>query len=266
MLRNLIIVNASGVVIFQKEFIRGVSQPRLLGGLIQAMLTACVQKTGLPVTYIELANVSVAISTLHKYKVTCVLFHDQCDGQIFGKLICNEILNSFCETFSSQLGGANFDLGLFAGFNDKISEAIRHSVKPVLEHLQSCRGITLAVLVTGDHMEPHGVLGHVPRGTIGKNALGGHAVDKLAIMANLDTVINDATDIMSAQHDSAMRTTLECSDVFLELRRIQRSSLIVACDKRVKRQAVLDDVDEHHQILAKILQLINSLQDVWTGR
>jgi len=82
-------------VLFSKEFLKAVSKPRLIGGLITAMIDFATQRVGVPVSYIQLKNVGVAIHTNIQAKVTCALFHDISDGIDFGKLIASEILNSF---------------------------------------------------------------------------------------------------------------------------------------------------------------------------
>ena len=65
--------STGGIMLFSKEFIRAIAkvrgwarrtrilasvaaQPRLMGGLVTAMLGLAVEKSGLPVSYIELAN------------------------------------------------------------------------------------------------------------------------------------------------------------------------------------------------------------------
>lgn len=79
MLRNLLIVSSSGIVLFAKDFTSALSQPRLLGGLITAMLKASVIRTGYPVSLIEFDNVAVAIQSDSKCKVSCSLFYDKED-------------------------------------------------------------------------------------------------------------------------------------------------------------------------------------------
>ena len=62
MLRNvLLIATTSGLPLFSKEFLNAVSQPRLIGSLLTAMMEWAVRTTGMPVTYIELTNVAVTI-------------------------------------------------------------------------------------------------------------------------------------------------------------------------------------------------------------
>ena len=63
-------------------------------------------------------------------------------------------------------------------FNITISDTIRNSVEVVLQHLTEQRGITLALLITGDKMAPS----RLP-------------VDKLGVFANLESVLSDASDI-----------------------------------------------------------------------
>jgi hypothetical protein len=56
MLRTCLIVSASGLVLFCRQFGDGLQQPRLVGSLLRALIEFAVQTTSLPVSYIELTN------------------------------------------------------------------------------------------------------------------------------------------------------------------------------------------------------------------
>ena len=56
MLRNVLIFSSSGLILFSKEFVDSVSQPRLIGSLITALIEFSTTVTGMPVSYIELTN------------------------------------------------------------------------------------------------------------------------------------------------------------------------------------------------------------------
>ena len=57
----------------------GVCQSKQIGGVITAMLKFSMQKTGLPVSYIELQNVGVSIASNADARCTCAVFHDPDD-------------------------------------------------------------------------------------------------------------------------------------------------------------------------------------------
>ncbi|KAJ1493421.1 hypothetical protein T484DRAFT_1879296 [Baffinella frigidus] len=61
MLRNVLIISDAGLVLFSKEFISAVGQPRLVGSLLTAMLEFSTNNVGAPVCYIEMSNVAVSI-------------------------------------------------------------------------------------------------------------------------------------------------------------------------------------------------------------
>lgn len=72
----------SGLVLFSKEFVNSVAQPRLIGSLLTAMIEFSQQTSGMFVSYIELTNVAVTIVTDDVLKVFCALFHDREDGAV----------------------------------------------------------------------------------------------------------------------------------------------------------------------------------------
>jgi len=178
MLRNLLIVSSSGIVLFQKDFGTALSQPRLLGGLITAMLKASVIRTGLPVSLIEMSGIAVSIATDTKYKVSCSLFYEKTDGAEFGRLLASEILRAFVEEYAAQLAQISANLKDFSGFNQRISEAIRHAIRPALSLLVSKRGINMALVVSGD------AILHATQ-----------EVDRVGVVANLESLYGVSQDI-----------------------------------------------------------------------
>jgi hypothetical protein len=101
MLRNvLLIATTSGLPLFSQEFLNGVAQPRLVGSLLTIMMELSIRTTGLPVSYIELANVAVTMVKDETVQVCCALFHDCSDGPAFGKLVATQILFAFLEEYS----------------------------------------------------------------------------------------------------------------------------------------------------------------------
>lgn len=54
MLRDIIIISSSGIVLFSKDFVNVVSQPRLTGPLIKAIMELSTSTIGQPVSYMAL--------------------------------------------------------------------------------------------------------------------------------------------------------------------------------------------------------------------
>jgi hypothetical protein len=61
MLRNVLVISDGGLVLFSKEFVNAVAQPRLVGSLLTAMLEFSTNNVGAPVCYIELSTIAVSI-------------------------------------------------------------------------------------------------------------------------------------------------------------------------------------------------------------
>ena len=180
MIRTLIIISASGLVLFQKSFVNAVSQPRLIGSLLTAMIEFSSKVAGMPLAYIELLGCGVSVVTNDVAKVNCALFYDLDDGPEFGKLIATEILLAFSDTYSASLDGLARDLNQFQEFQYTISSVIRNSVRPVLDKLQNERGIQAAVLVTD-------------QATYTKKE-----IDQIGVQANLGALVGAATDVLTA--------------------------------------------------------------------
>ena len=87
MIRTVILISSSGLVLFQKEFVNAVAQPRLIGSLLTAMIEFSSKVAGMPLSYIELLGCGVSVVTNEMAKVNVALFYDLDDGPEFGKLI-----------------------------------------------------------------------------------------------------------------------------------------------------------------------------------
>jgi len=248
MLRNLLLISTSGIVLYSKEFVRAVAKPRLIGGLVTAMLDFAEQRTGLPVSYIELSTVGVSMVTNKNARVTCALFYDIEDGQEFGQLLAQEILHAFVQTYSSpneeKISATGADD--FSGFNMKISETIRNSIKPVLDNLAQQRGIQLALLISGDSI-----------------AHSTHDVDKIGILANIQALLSVGSDIMTAKNDAPQRIILKDDRSTVVLIRIESTSLVVVVKNSIKHELYDADIDAASKLLQKVLLMSSNLNEAW---
>ena len=147
MLYNVVLFSKSGLPLFQKEFIANDRiRPRLLTGLITAMNERCNDIYGAPCCYLEFDKISLSIVTNTKHDISCLLVYSKFCGEVFGKLIATELVESFCSEFGEQLdkltnnNGHHAKVGLnekeFKDFENKIAPAIKNSITPVLEFLQ----------------------------------------------------------------------------------------------------------------------------------
>jgi hypothetical protein len=139
MIRNLLIMASSGLVLFNKQFLNSIEQPRMVGSLITAIMEFATQTTSMNVSYIELTNVSITIVVNEATNIFCALFFDRYDGPIFGKMLCKAILEAFVQdyAYSSEMahfGGRN--LKDFHSFQHKIQSIILMTTKQALIRLE----------------------------------------------------------------------------------------------------------------------------------
>lgn len=130
-------------------------------------------------------------------------------GPNFGKLICSEILHAFVEEYGGDLTSHGHNLKDFHGFNNKIAETIKNSVRPVLVRckwrLGSCRqragaysshvsswGIWYAV---NQQKGVHKVLLVMDDAVISPTS----DVDQLGVLANLQALTGLGTDISTCK-------------------------------------------------------------------
>jgi hypothetical protein len=245
MLHTVIFISSSGIVLFEKEFINGILKPGQLGGIITAMLKFSIQRTGFPVSYIELSNVSVAIESDDKGRVTCAVFHDSSDGAEFGKLMAKELLFGFVSNYIQELSQESKinSPDLFDDFNGKIAGLIRSATRPVLDSLAEIRGINLVLLNTADQLTYSTV-----------------EVDKLAVLANHQALLNVAQDLMAAQNDIPLAITLKSRRTTLFLQRIERSTMVVVYKNSVDANQTQKEIERTAQLLRKVLVMASNLK------
>ncbi|CAM9195508.1 unnamed protein product [Choristocarpus tenellus] len=237
MIRNVLIMASSGLVLFSKEFVNSLSQPRMVGSLLTAMLEFSVLTAGMQVSYVELTNVAVTLVANDKNKIFCALFHDREDGATFGRLIASEVLNSFSEVYASDLANAASSLNLkdFRPFQHRISDIVRKSVQPVLSNLGHIKGIARCVLVMETMQTFHTT-----------------EIDPLGLLANLQALSSLSIDIMAHAGDRCHTMTLESnSNSRILLWKIYKWTLVVAVNKAVNPAKYQKHIDEALEVLRK---------------
>jgi len=242
-LRNiLIIATSSGLPLFHKEFVNAISQPRLIGSLLATIMNHSVQMTTMPLAYIELSNISVAIVKDEITQLCCTIFYDRVDGPSFGKLIASQILHSFLDEYSGELATSGHNLGVFNGFDSRIAPAVRSSVRPVLVRLKAHRsqGIHHLILVSEDSIIQ----------------VGGDA-DQLAVTANVQTLLQFASEVLSHRDDDCTHMVLDGppNGCRVLLWRIQRAVLIALVTKAVPHARYHGAVQDALKILTKIFKI-----------
>ncbi len=243
MLRQLLILSASGVKLYSKLFIG--EETKQLSGLISTMLVFCEKKTGLPISYVELSRIGVAIAKDDKRKVICCLIIDKEDGREFGKLIAQMMLDEFLKMHPSARHTDDF-----SNFNYKISEVIWSSIHPILDNLiDQNRGVQLALLTSGDEI---------------KHAT--HQIDKWGLLANLQALLRVATNIMASQNDLPLSMEIKGVKNRIILSRFERTTFIVACRNNIDERLTNVKVEEAAQLLKTVLVIGSNIRDVWKIR
>ncbi|ETV65596.1 hypothetical protein H257_17746 [Aphanomyces astaci] len=241
MLRNVLLMATSGLVLFSKEFVNAIAQPRLIGSLLTAILEFSAKTTGAPVSYMEFAHVAVAVVTNEHAKVFCAIFLDVCDGPKFGSFIAKEILAAFVNEYAGDLGNIGHNLRDFHGFHYKISEVIRESAKPILATLQQHRGIQKAILVTDDT---------VTYATVD--------VDHLGVLVNLQSLRTLSADMMAFVGDNAKSVTLQTGrNCSIHVSAIENATLVVTYKQN--GAACVAAIDDAIFMLHRVYRLINNL-------
>lgn len=246
-LRNVIVLAQSGLVLFAKDFVHGVAQPRLLGSLLTAMTEFSEQTTGMKPSFIELSSMAVTIVRDETVRLMCALIHDRDDSASFGHLIASEILSNFVEEYSVDrlrtplsLGGHN--LKDFHGFDSKIAGIVQNSVRPVLQRLQLQRGVVQALLIT-DQAVIQG---------------GGKEIDQLALLATLKALFTHSETVLDFAQDFFKQLVFD--DELDETRTfawsIENTVLVVVVAKNLRPEVFefcIELAHESHSLISQVV-------------
>ena len=192
MLRDILLMTNGGLLLFSKKF--SVSsemaqtniQPKMLSGLLTAMLTFSKEKMGVPVSCIEFHHFSLTLSTELDFGITCALIFDIKDGLEFGQVITRQILKSFIQTYYTDIIHGNFNINTFQTFNVQLGEIMKSCLRPVMDEFhQTTRGIICCALL----------INHQVYYTLGE-------LDKVALLANITNLMEPSQDILTQYEDN----------------------------------------------------------------
>eukprot|EP00484_Ammonia_sp_Unknown_P029124 CAMPEP_0197023886 /NCGR_PEP_ID=MMETSP1384-20130603/4527_1 /TAXON_ID=29189 /ORGANISM="Ammonia sp." /LENGTH=264 /DNA_ID=CAMNT_0042452181 /DNA_START=21 /DNA_END=815 /DNA_ORIENTATION=- len=255
MIYSLILYSKSALPIFQKEFIPNDKiRPRILTGIITAMNKKCLNIVGSPCCYLEFDKLSLSIVTNTKYNISCLLLYSKICGEEFGKLIATELVESFCSENGDELqklqksDKVGEDEKHFKEFENKIAAAVKNSITPILEFLQSQKYINIAMLISADQLLPHN-----------------HRVDAISFVSEYRSLMFQTKQIMSLLSETDNEVMIHAHDSIVMIRKIENSSLVVTINKNAnnKKQIFLL-IDKYCHIIGHILKLIASLGDYGT--
>ncbi|KJE90310.1 hypothetical protein CAOG_01640 [Capsaspora owczarzaki ATCC 30864] len=245
MLRHLLIISPAGTVLYDREFVKLIAQPRLTGSLITAILKVCSDVTGLPASYVEIGAVAVSIRTdAGRTGIICALFHDVQDGKQLGQLVATELLRLFLDRFRQHVSPPPVNLGIFQSFHSKILEGIRSSVRLVVDELQRCvPSIELCFLASN---------GRISHSTVD--------IDGVGVMANLSALREYAEELMAARGDTCNRIVLERVANRVVIHAIGPMLLVVVMPRIVPLLEVQGQITAAVSLIARVSELSQHMQ------
>mmetsp|Transcript_14320 Transcript_14320/g.21629 ORF Transcript_14320/g.21629 Transcript_14320/m.21629 type:complete len:266 (-) Transcript_14320:440-1237(-) len=256
MLYNVILfLDKGGLPIFQKEYIPNDKiRPRIFTGIITAMNKKCSDIIGSPCCYLEFNKLSLSIVTNTKHQISCLLIYAKFCGEEFGKLIATELVESFCSEYADEIAKLKKsekigeDEKHFKEFENKISPAIKNSITPILEFLQSQKYINIAMLISSDQLLPHN-----------------HRVDAISFVSEYRSLMFQTKQFMSLLSETDNEVIIHLHDTIVMIRKIENASLVVTIDKNANnKKQIFMSVAKHCHIIGHILKLIASLGDYGT--
>lgn len=251
MLYNIIMISRAGLPIFQKQFLSNGKIKPMLSGIISGMNIKCRKIVGAACSYLEFDSISMAIATNKKYGISCLLIYEKSDGEEFGKLIATELIQTFCLEYGDYLvqqkNAKGIEMDLFLPFENKISSAIWNSLTPVLQFLQSQKGINLAVLLSGDQILPFN-----------------HRVDAISFLSQYRSLMFQTKQIMAVCNENDNQVLIQlkqAQDAIIIVRKIENASLVVSISNtsHFNRKLTYAMVDKYSFVLASIIKLNASL-------
>jgi len=243
MLRFVIITTGTGTLLFEKVWQYNPhtdGKGNMIASLLTAMEEYSKQSTGLFVTYMEFGSGAITLVSDEATMLRCILFHDKEEGAEFGRLIANQILRTFIESFPEADFTHIRDISQFSSFNNKLVEAISQSARSILLQLKTSRAISNALLISDDG---------------NTHSTGSGLDDQLGIVANLQAMLAFANDIMLSKEDRPRLITLDMMRQTVLVHRIGQSSLVCVCKKNRDPATYRDKIATAVLLLEKLFLL-----------
>lgn len=251
-----VIVSKEGNQLFEKEFLsHDKIKPNIVSGIVTAMNAKYTKIIKAPCCYMEFDSISISVVKNTKYGISCLMLYQKDCGEEFGKLIATELVESFCNEYGDEV--ADLDkrkkLGFmkatrFSEFEGKIAPAIKNSISPILEFLQSQKTINLAMLISSDQLLPHN-----------------HTVDAISFVSEYRSLMFQTKQIMSLCSETDNEVIIHAVDSIVMVRKIEMASLVVTINKNTvnKRQTFML-IAKYCDIIGHILKLVASLGEYAT--
>jgi len=139
-------------------------------------------------------------------------------------------------------------MGHFQGFENSIAAAIKNSITPILEFLQSQKNINIAMLISSDQLLPHN-----------------HRVDAISFVSEYRSLIMSAKQIMSLCAETDNEVIIHAHDTILFVRKLENSHIFVTIDKNINnKKQTLMLIAKYSNVISHILKLVASLGEVGT--
>lgn len=251
MLRSVLITSSSGMVLFQKEWVKlvakGQDMSRLIGGLVTTIQEFSRQNAGMPVAYIEFEMLAVSMYIDGRTGLICTLFHDKQDGAPFGRLVAKQIVVSFVEEFklrSSEDVSKVFNVSKFNVFQTRIADVIASSVKPLMQQLQRLRGVKAALVVHADDSVHYA----------------GQLEDDLGMVANMQALMTLSNALMQGSGDLTSLVSMEMTEHFVCIYKIGESTLVTIVRNNIAREEYNASVQETIQLVSQVLEVVSNLR------
>eukprot|EP01100_Stratorugosa_tubuloviscum_P007135 TRINITY_DN2999_c0_g1_i1.p1 TRINITY_DN2999_c0_g1~~TRINITY_DN2999_c0_g1_i1.p1 ORF type:complete len:256 (-),score=100.74 TRINITY_DN2999_c0_g1_i1:51-818(-) len=254
MLRNALILSSSGLLLFVKEWVKGIDQKKinLFSGLLRSLQEYSKQSFGLPLTFLQFATTGITIVEDNSTGLICVLLHDFEDGEQLGNIIATHILSGFVDEYSNSFNFTNGGLinqSLFRSYANKLADVIGSATKGILYQLKEVRGIQTSLLYDdkSDTSEP-----------ISTDVL----EDQLGIAANLKALIGYSRNLMLAKKDSPNIIYLEMSQQIIQVSHVwQQIYLVCISQKAINPSTYQKNIESAISQIQKILEITSNLQE-----
>eukprot|EP00127_Corallochytrium_limacisporum_P003086 Clim_evm15s146 gene=Clim_evmTU15s146 len=239
MLQAILISDGAGRILFNAQYTENQKwQPRLLAPLLRVLMHLSGECVGMPIAELELEeSILCCCSDLSGTSTTCVIVlenRDEYDSQL-GKILAGQTLQLFVQEYKEYVGLPAVNMKAIESFRKRISEALRRSMRPVINSLLEHQGsdVVLATLVQD-----------------GKMSYATGPVDTVSVIANLSAVENYANELLSNEGDSMAGFELVTERHSIRSYAIGSGSLLVVC--KVPGNAHAETEEHVSQCLTKL--------------
>ena len=205
MLQSFLIFTASGMVVFNHQFVAQREVQRMVGALLRSICAVAERTTGMRLELLEYSTTTVSVVSIAETGgLYCAVISERDVPRNVslgvGRLFGGKVLAAFVDDYGAELeAAAGHSLAAYKGFSARLPQVVRECVRSVLQGITAIPGVDGACAVSDDGVLAESVLAPTAPAEL----------DDVAILTSARPMLVAATDLLLGDGVVRMSMLLE---------------------------------------------------------